>query len=101
MKKQEVPALKKGEKIWELFTDATDLSEENLPGQPIVEIAGENRVLIENHLGIKGYSQEQIVVKVKYGEIHVCGSCLDLMRMSLHRLMIRGVIRQVILCRRC
>ena len=90
----------KTERIWDILTETADLSEETLPGQPIVEIAGDSRVLIENHLGVKGYSHEQIVVKVKYGDIHICGSCLELKRMSLHRLVIRGRICRVMLCRR-
>ena len=35
--------------------------------EDIVEIAGDRRVLIENHFGVKEYSREKIGVKVKYG----------------------------------
>ena len=31
---------------------------------PLIEIAGEKRVLIENHLGILAYSLEEIQVKM-------------------------------------
>ena len=91
----------KGEKIWDLLTDQIDLAEEALPGQTIEEIAGENRVLIENHMGVKGYSCQCIIIRVRFGDIHVSGDCLQLTRMSKERLVIKGKIHQVTLQRRC
>lgn len=91
----------RGSKIWDILAEGTDLEEETMPGQTIVEIAGQTRVLIENHLGVKGYSREKIIVCVRFGEIHVCGSNLELRRMSKQRLVIRGKIVQVTLNRRC
>lgn len=91
----------KGEKIWDLLADRMDLTEEALPGQPIVEVLGYNRVLIENHRGVKGYTCQCVVVHVRFGEIHVSGDCLQLIRMSKERLIIQGVIHQVSLKRRC
>lgn len=90
-----------GSKIWDIFMEGTDLDEETMPGQTIVEIAGQNRVLIENHRGVKGYTHEKIIVCVRYGEIHVCGKNLELRKMSRHRLVIRGKIGQVTLNGRC
>ena len=34
------------------MADAADLSDEHLPGVPIIEIAGDRRVLIEHHCGV-------------------------------------------------
>ena len=48
----------KGRMILQRLADGADLSAEPLPGQPIVEIAGDRRVLIENHFGVKEYSRE-------------------------------------------
>jgi sporulation protein YqfC len=84
-----------------MLTDKMDLAEEALPGQPIVEILGQNRVLIENHRGAKGYSRQCIVIHVHFGEVHVSGDCLQLVRMSKERLVIQGMIHQVSLKRRC
>ena len=50
----------KGRMILQRLADGADLSAEPLPGQPIVEIAGDRRVLIENHFGVKEYSREKI-----------------------------------------
>lgn len=92
--------MRRGERLWQRLTEDADLTEEIMPGQSIVEIAGENRVLIEGHMGVKGYSHETIVVKVKFGYIHVCGACLELCRMSAEQLIIRGRIDQITLHRR-
>ena len=90
----------RGRTLWERLADDVDLASEPLPGQPIVELAGERRVLIENHLGVKAYSRESILVKVKFGCICVCGSGLELTRMTREQLLIRGKIDSVALQRR-
>lgn len=59
---------------------------------PIVELAGDSRVLIENHCGIVQYSQEQIGVRVKYGKLMVFGCRLHLACMTRERLVISGRI---------
>ena len=76
--------------ILQRLADGADLSAEPLPGQPIVEIAGDRRVLIENHFG----------VKVKYGLVCVCGCDLELIRMTKEQLIISGRIDAVTLIRR-
>ena len=81
-----------------LAADA-ELELEPLPGQPIAEIAGDRRVLIENHMGVKAYGREKIVVKVKYGTLCVCGCGLEMMRMTRDQLVIRGRIDAVTLQR--
>ena len=86
----------KGRMILQRLADGADLSAEPLPGQPIVEIAGDRRVLIENHFGVKEYSREKIGVKVKYG----LGCNLELIRMTKEQLIISGRIDAVTLIRR-
>jgi sporulation protein YqfC len=68
-----------------------------LPGNTVVEIAGTGRVLIENHRGVTQYSEEMIGVRVKYGQVCVCGSGLKLAQMSCSRLVICGCIYSVTL----
>lgn len=65
---------------------------EPLPGMPLVEITGQNRVLIENHRGVCCYGQEKIRVRVSYGEITVAGCRLELTRMSREAVVITGRI---------
>lgn len=90
----------RGRYFLERFADEADLTAEPMPGQPIVEVAGERRVLIENHLGVKGYSREKIVVNVRFGLISVCGCGLELVRMTKEQLIIRGRIDGIMLQRR-
>lgn len=88
--------MKRRSDLWEQM----DLPGESLPGQVLVEITGENRVLIENHRGVREYSRERIGVKVKYGLVQVCGSCLELRCMTKDQLVISGCIDGVLLKRR-
>lgn len=90
----------KGRFFWERLAEESELAMEPLPGQPIVELAGERRVLIENHCGVKAYGRERILVKVKYGCVCVCGTGLELIHMTREQLVIRGRIDGVTLQRR-
>lgn len=90
----------RGSYFLERLTEGSDLSVEPLPGQPIIELAGDHRVLVENHFGVKAYSREKIVVKVKFGLVHVCGCGLEMMRMTKDQLVIRGRIDGITLQRR-
>ena len=73
---------------------------EPVPGMPLVEIAGQNRVLIENHRGVCCYGREQVRVRVSYGEIAVTGCYLELARMSREAVVITGRIDSVSLHRK-
>lgn len=84
--------MKERESFMRRITDAADLGAEPLPKLPLVEILGDNRVLIENHCGITAYSQCEICVKVKFGLIQVTGSRLHIARMTLDQLLIAGVV---------
>lgn len=73
---------------------------EVFPVLPIVELAGTRRALVENHLGVTEYSPERIGIKMKYGELHVCGCRLRLEHMTRVKLVITGEITGVSLLRR-
>ncbi len=85
--------------IWDRMAVAADLSSEPVPKQPLVEIAGERRVLIENHFGVTGYGSQEICVKVRFGHIVICGNGLELVRMTKEQLVIMGTIDGVRFCR--
>lgn len=82
------------------LADGLDLAGESLPGVPVVELAGENRVLIERHGGVTQYSTQKICVKVRYGQVQVCGCELELTQMTREQLIIYGRIDSVHLLRR-
>lgn len=71
-----------------------------LPGLPIVELAGDRRVLIENHIGVIEYGTERICVKVKYGQLSVCGYGMELAKMTKEQLVITGKIGSITVDRR-
>lgn len=90
----------KGNDILRRLTGEVDIQAQPLPGMPIVELAGNRRVLIENHRGVREYSRERIGVKVKSGLVVVCGQGLELNRMTRQQLVIQGTIEAVMLERR-
>lgn len=68
-----------------------------LPGQPLIEIYRNRRVLIENHKGILCYSRQQIQVRMAYGSVCICGDDMYLKRMCKEQLVVSGCIRSVAL----
>lgn len=88
----------RGRELFDRLTEEADLTA--LPGQSIVEIGGDRRVLIEDHFGVQEYSRERITVKVRYGCVSVCGCGLELQRMTREQVVIGGRIDCVALHRR-
>lgn len=87
-------------KLMDRIALGVDLPGEYLPRVPVVEICDDSRVLIENHMGVIGYSCNEICAKVRFGVLKICGSQLSLARMSRHQLVIIGKIDGVALQRR-
>lgn len=92
--------MKRSHSFLQRLSEDTSLLSVPMPGQPIVELAGDHRVLIENHKGVKAYGREKIIVRMRYGFLIVCGCGLELQRMSREQLVIRGRIDGVSLQRR-
>ena len=74
-----------------------NLPGETIPGTSLVELFGKNRVLIENHCGIVGYSGEKICAKCVWGTIHIEGSKLRIACMTKKQLVILGEISTIYL----
>ena len=87
-------------RFWEHLSRQADLPDEVFPGQPLVEIVGDRRVLIEHHHGVKEYGPEKICVRVNYGSIQVCGNNLHLRCMTRSQLVISGCICGIALIRK-
>ena len=88
------------ERIARRLTDAADLAAEPLNRIPLVELLGEDRILIENHNGVCAYSDCQIGVKVGFGQVEITGSHLVIARMTAQQLIINGCIDRVELVKR-
>ena len=82
------------------MADHAELTDEVIPGQPVVELLGEGRVLIEGHKGVAAYSDQEITVKTRLGVVRIVGSNLKLTSISAHRLVISGYISCVYLAGR-
>ena len=67
---------------------------------PIVELAGEGRVLIEHHQGVVAYSLEEIRIRVSYGSVLISGNGLKISEMRRMQLIVVGKIDKIILERR-
>ncbi len=89
-----------GRKWANQLTSAMNLQDEAIPGQPLVEIVGDFRVLVENHMGVTEYGESLIRVKVKFGNVCVSGCNLELALMTKEQLVITGSIEGVKLNRR-
>ena len=76
-----------------------DVLHEAFPGIPIAEIAGDRRVLVENHFGVSEYDTQRIGIRVKYGWLYICGRNLTLASMNKQQLVVSGHIDSVSLQR--
>lgn len=85
--------------IFDKMAFAFDLPGEAVPGCPLIEIAGERRVLIENHQGVIQYGEGEMCLRVSYGYIRISGCGLRLMRMTRQQVVICGRINGIELCR--
>jgi sporulation protein YqfC len=89
--------MKYGAKQRQGLVGAQILNGDLRPGVPIIEICGTERVLIENHGGVAGYSCTEINVKTAVGNILISGENLCLTRMNKASLIVRGKICAVTL----
>lgn len=91
--------MKQQKSVFGRIMDSADLPGETAPGLPLIELAGDRRVLIENHQGVTEYGCEKIRIRVGYGQVCVCGASLVLARMTREQLVICGRIDSVTLIR--
>lgn len=81
--------------VVERVTGAVVRSDNVIMRQPLLELCGEHRVLIENHNGISQYTSDRIDIKTRFGLISVSGSGLEICRMSIEQIIITGDIDAV------
>lgn len=93
--------MEKGRQWAQRLADCAQLYGEALPGVPLVELAGDRRILIEHHDGVIEYGRECIRVRVRYGTLCITGSDMELTRMTKEQLIISGKIACIQLQRRC
>ncbi len=74
---------------------ASSLIEDLHWGRPRVEITGNNRVLVENHKGIKEYDGQLLRIKCSGCEVVIKGDGLELTALSIDELAVTGTIISV------
>ena len=90
-----------GERWIRKLADEMELETEALPGLPILELSGGNRLIVERHRGIGAYSRERICIKVSYGTLCILGKDLQITLMSQHQLVITGTVEEIQILRGC
>ena len=76
-----------------------DSLEEAGVGVPLVEIAGDCRVLVERHKGVLGYDDKKVWVRLSFGKLQIYGCGLKIVHMSKTQLVVSGQIHGVVLQR--
>lgn len=84
----------------ERLAAGADLQGEATPGQPLLELFGDRRILIEHHKGVTEYGKERIMIRVRFGCICINGMDLELACMTAQQLVITGQVFSVELMRR-
>ena len=97
---KEVLPLKRQHGIWNRIAGTADLETEPVPMAPLVELAGDRRIIVENHCGVVAYTQQQIQIRVKYGQVCVEGDQLEMAQMTKDHLVITGRIDRIGIIRR-
>ncbi len=72
-----------------------DLPAEVVAGVPLVTVTGKERVLVENHRGLLGYSDTEVCAACKGGAVRVRGEGLLLRAMDHEMLLVTGTILSV------
>lgn len=85
----------KSSNIYRRICDAADLPDEPMPNQPLIEIIGCDRILVENHKGVLKYTNECIHICVRFGQVCVTGERLELTRMTKGQLIISGRLQEI------
>lgn len=75
--------------------EAVSLDADLMPGLPILELAGPNRILIERHSSVLEYRNERICVKMEYGILCITGNGMQIKKMASDQLIILGEIRNI------
>ena len=92
--------MRSGKDLLDRMVFAVDLPGESVPGIPLVELVGSQRVLIEHHHGVTEYGSDEICVNVSYGQVCICGTGLKLAQMTKEQLVITGSIDKIALIKR-
>lgn len=89
----------KKETILRRLTERAGLYGEALPNCPLVELCGDDRMLIEHHKCVLAYCDTSIDIKMPYGILNILGQGLCFICVETERLLIRGRVDSITLTR--
>lgn len=84
-------------KMLRSITERAGLNMEPVSDEPLLELCGDDRILIENHKCVVGYTGDEILIRVSYGLLEICGQCLELSCVNKEQLVIRGSVYKITL----
>ncbi len=87
--------MREHQSVLKRLTEGTDMCQELIPGTPLIEITGTNRVYIENYKKISLYTETEIHIGVKYGMIVIEGEKMTFSCITKEYLVISGRIWSV------
>lgn len=91
--------MKRAHKAFTQVLAAAKLDAELHPKVSLLELAGDCRILIENHISVIHYATQQVRIRVSFGQINIAGRGLKLARLGKEQLVITGCIESINLCR--
>lgn len=87
------------DKVRGRIPDILDIPDQTLPGDPIIEIYADRRVLIEGRCAVIQYGTSCIRVKNQLGIVCVSGCGLCMAELSKNRMVITGKIENLSIVR--
>jgi len=79
----------------ELMADIFELPRDVIMNLPRITIVGNQKVLLENHRGIIHYDCDKIRIGIKGGELIISGRDLQVQRIMVEEIHIKGFIQSM------
>ena len=77
------------------ITEKVGLRGESIPGISFLEVSGNDRIFVENHICVAGYTDSEILIRVSFGLVKIIGDSLVLSCINKDHLLIRGEIFEI------
>lgn len=87
----------KGDRFLRGLTERAGLHAESFPGITLLELSGDDRILVENHRKVLGYTPKGIILQTTFGLAKIEGENLVIASMERGQLLIRGRVRAVLM----
>lgn len=86
-------------KLWRKLPELLEIPDQTMPGEPIIEVYGDNRVLIEGRCAVTRYDSAQIQLRNACGTVCIYGCNLCMAELSCSRMIIKGNICNITISR--